>query len=77
MLPVVPAIMITAYGMFTKPIDFPRFATRSQKRVERGIGANGAEGRHWAGDQGRDGRHPRPNQLELEREIPAGFLTPF
>src|ERR1700730_1210713 len=32
--------------------------------------ASGAEGRHRADDQGRDCRHPRPNQLVAEAAAP-------
>jgi hypothetical protein len=39
--------------------------------------ANGAEGRHWADDQGRDRRPHGPNRLEWDRDVLARFLSRF
>jgi tripartite-type tricarboxylate transporter receptor subunit TctC len=55
--------------------SFPRSSRSSCSRLR--TAANGAEGRHWADDQGGDRRPPGPNRLEWDRDVLARFLSRF
>src|SRR5258708_31994950 len=57
-------------GRHARP-NFPRGSGSFCSRLR--TAANGAEGRHWADDQGQDRRPPGPNRLEWDRDVLARY----